>query len=285
MKVCPNCKISYDDKYGFCKKCGQKLEVHIEQSQEHFQSPVFDADNTKLAGNVDDKNTSKKWIMIIGVLIILALIGFLEFGGNLSSEPNSQIAKTETLNNTVKENTEKHVKDEVDKEARAAAEKIRQEKQSEAKSSVQNNDTSNIEVNAPGYILDDDVAVWSAPDVNSKVLGLVYKGNRFIIINYSGKWAKIRGKDGIGYVLKSFISTNGQDVNWSNNEKYGKEVHSAVVMATDVNMRDSNSMNSNVIGRFNQGETVKVLGFYKEWVKVQRNNGQIGYIFRTYLDY
>ena len=31
MKVCPNCKIAYDDKYGFCKKCGQKLEIHIEQ--------------------------------------------------------------------------------------------------------------------------------------------------------------------------------------------------------------------------------------------------------------
>ena len=46
-----------------------------------------------------------------------------------------------------------------------------------------------------------------------------------------------------------------------------RDVHSAVVQATDVNMRASNSIQSKVIGKLNQGERVKVLGSIKNGLK------------------
>ena len=48
-------------------------------------------------------------------------------------------------------------------------------------------------------------------------------------------------------------------------------------------MRSSNSINGPVVGRFWQGENVEILGFYKEWIKVKRKNGQVGYIMRSYF--
>ncbi len=282
MKICHSCRIAYDDKFNFCKKCGQKLSDYQEQYQDISQVPVSGVESEN---NTNEKTDSQKGIIIIGACIILALIGFYAFGGNFSKDKTAKIdsnsQKTTVLTNSGMPKSK--VKEEVDKEAKAAAENTAKEKQLALKTSAKNNDI--LEVNAPGYILDDDVIVKKAPDYNSESIGTVRKGDRFFIINYTGKWAKIKGKDGVGYILKSFISTNGEDVDWSNGQKYGKEVHSAVVKATDVNMRSSNSTQSAVIGRFKQGERVKVLGFYKEWVKVQRNNGQIGFIFRTYLDY
>ena len=143
-----------------------------------------------------------------------------------------------------------------------------------------------VAVDAPGYILGDDVNIRTMPGTDSQIIGRVQRGFRLHIISYEDGWAKVEDTKGnVGYVAKQYISTNGTDVDWSKGDKYGKSAYSGVVKATDVNMRESNSINSRVIGTFQQGEHVKVLGFYKEWVKVQRNNGQVGYIMRSYLGY
>lgn len=289
MKICPQCQLEYDDKFSFCKQCGQKLEVVQVQRPQGVQKV---SSNVVVENSAKDNSDSKKWIFIVCGIVIVALIAF--FISKDDTNDNSAINKSgqtinsqntaEPINNGI---SKKNVKEEVEKEARAAADINAQKNQS----MINNNasvpyESNTVTVNAPGYILGDDVNVRTEPTINSDVIGVVQRGFRFHILSYINDWAKVKSGDGrIGYVNRKYISTNGSDVDWSKGDKYGKHAYSGVVKATDVNMRSSNSINSPVVGRFRQGENVEILGFYKEWVKVKRSNGQIGYIMRSYLKY
>ena len=293
MKICQKCNELYDDKYNFCQKCGEGLSVYHAINAETTQS-ITDVSNLN---NYKDPESNKK-LLIVGITIVLIAIGAF-FIINQGKE-NKQIVNTNIPANspTTNENSvkpHKNVREELKKETKAA---ITAEKQAEAVKAAEaeaeraareakEKQSQEIMINAPGYILVDDVFVRDAPNFNnSNIIGEARKASRFQIIAYIGDWAKIEDRSKtIGYILRKHISTDGTNVDWSTGDKYGKEVHTAVVKATDVNMRASNSLNSKVVGRFIPGERVAVLGFYKEWVRVKRTNGQVGYIWRTYLDY
>ncbi len=276
MKICPQCKTVYDNKFKFCKKCGVSLEVKTVN-----EKPVWQVQRRK--------ESTDYWVWIIVALIVIAVagVGFYHFNNKvrtLENEVKTQKTITKSINNAT---LSKNVKEEVEKEVRAAIDINAQKKQSAINNNVSVPYESNIvSVDSPGYILGDDVNVRSEPTINSKVIAVVNRGFRFHILSYVNDWAKVESGDGrIGYVYRKYISPNGTDVDWSKGDKYGKHAYSGVVKATEVNMRSSNSINSSIIGKFWQGENVKILGFYKEWVKVKRSNGQIGYIMRSYLEY
>ncbi len=72
MKICSKCQIEYDDKFLFCKKCGSKLET--------------------MASAPNSKPSSKRPnLLIIGLVIVLALIGFfvLNSGASLTTKKNT----------------------------------------------------------------------------------------------------------------------------------------------------------------------------------------------------
>lgn len=78
MKYCSKCRIEYSDKFAFCKKCGQKLEIYQQQSQ-------VKSSNTELVNNSGNKNDSKRW-MIIGAVIIVLLAFFLIDGNSFMNK-------------------------------------------------------------------------------------------------------------------------------------------------------------------------------------------------------
>ena len=64
MKFCPNCNLQYDDKFGFCKKCGQKLKDYQEQNCKIESKSNF---------------ISKKAIIVLGIIIsfiVVVVFGF-----------------------------------------------------------------------------------------------------------------------------------------------------------------------------------------------------------------
>lgn len=69
MKVCPKCKLTYDDKYVFCKKCGTSLGLMSTYNRNEFRRPS--------ASN----NINSTFILIVVLVVVLALsgIGYYHF--------------------------------------------------------------------------------------------------------------------------------------------------------------------------------------------------------------
>ena len=78
MKYCSKCRIEYSDKFAFCKKCGQKLEIYQQQSQ-------VTSSNMELVNNSGNKNDSKRW-MIIGLVVVVLLAFFLIDGNSFMNK-------------------------------------------------------------------------------------------------------------------------------------------------------------------------------------------------------
>lgn len=76
MKICPKCSLNYDDKYGFCQKCGQRLIEIEEQNRPAFQTPASNMPKETISNN--DKSVNKQ-MMVVCVVKIVALFEFILF--------------------------------------------------------------------------------------------------------------------------------------------------------------------------------------------------------------
>ena len=88
MRTCPNCHLQYDDKFSFCKRCGQRLERI--QKEDSCVTSNTDVQNT-------NNHKSNSWIIIAGVVVLVALLGFFVTGdkgvpGSTSNKASSSIA-------------------------------------------------------------------------------------------------------------------------------------------------------------------------------------------------
>lgn len=180
MKICPNCKIAYDDRYDFCKKCGQKLNNYIEQSSDRSQSP---SSNAELGNNTDSKNESKKWIMIIGAFIVLALIGFFALGKGSSTNK-------EMSSNTPNKGVQ------------------RQEQNKDNSSSVVNTGNVSPVKKRGGIITGTEVLMRSGPGRQYKSVGVFKEGESVEIIEEQQSWLKVQptNQDQPVWVFKRYCS-------------------------------------------------------------------------------
>ena len=86
MRTCPNCHLEYDDKFSFCKRCGQRLERS--QIQDSCVTPNTDVQNT-------NNHKSNSWILIAGVVVLVALLGFFVTGDNgVSGNPTNKVSSS-----------------------------------------------------------------------------------------------------------------------------------------------------------------------------------------------
>ena len=164
MKVCPNCKIAYDDRYGFCKKCGQKLETHIEQNLRHSQNSTS---NEGLGNNTGNKNDSKKWIIIIGSLVSIALVGFFALSNNLFTNKNVPTNTSDKSN-------------------------LQQEYKQNSISSVDNKKNVSILNKRGGIITGTEVLMRSGPGKQYKNVGVFEQGETVEIVEEQQGWFKVQ---------------------------------------------------------------------------------------------
>ena len=195
MKICHSCRIAYDDKFSFCKKCGQKLSDYQEQHQDISQVPVSGVESNN---NTNEKTDSKKGIIIVGACIILALIGFFAFGGNFSKDKNAKIdsssQKTTALTNSGMSKSK--VKEEVNKEAKAVADINAKNNQQTSNASGQNNDGVSLpfEPKLKGYINGTEVFMRSGPGKQYNTVGYFNKGEIVEVLDApkGSEWIYVR---------------------------------------------------------------------------------------------
>lgn len=106
------------------------------------------------------------------------------------------------------------------------------------------------------------------------VITTVPEGTKFAILADDGEWAQVSVDGTIGYASMDYITSAAGDSDFT--------VGEGRISADDVNFRSAPSTSSDVLGRFQSGTSVSVVGVSNDWFKVQFA-GQTGFVHPDYL--
>lgn len=114
--------------------------------------------------------------------------------------------------------------------------------------------------------------VRDGPGLSNTVITKVYKGEHYKILDKKDGWIKIQmGDDQSGWVASWF--TTEQQI-----EKQSQKVLTGIVTATNLNIRDQNSLNSEIIGQVSKGEEIKIISEENDWYKIMLPNQLEGWV-------
>ncbi|QEY19289.1 N-acetylmuramoyl-L-alanine amidase [Psychrobacillus sp. AK 1817] len=126
------------------------------------------------------------------------------------------------------------------------------------------------------FVISVDVLnVRANPDLSSKKIGQVNKGDEFKVLATDHQWIQVELKNGKKGWLYSFYG------NFSNAVKSNSSIPASdtiTVLYSGTNIRSDKSTNSEVLKRASAGESFAVLETIDDWYKVDLGNGKIGYL-------
>lgn len=136
-----------------------------------------------------------------------------------------------------------------------------------------------------GYVITktDPLNIRENANISGKVIGSIPKGNEVTIISESGDWYEVNYCGKRGYVSKTYISFNKNDIPKDevpvNSElKYGK----VNTEKDPLNVRKQPSIDSKVIGTVPKGSKITIVGESDDWYTINYSNG-IGYVAKKYI--
>ncbi len=115
---------------------------------------------------------------------------------------------------------------------------------------------------------------------DSKLLGTAKKGATFKVLATAGNWVKIQyDSDTEGYVYKTYIKLTKESEGTTVEGKRGMIVN----CRTAVNVRAKASSKSKLLGTAAKGAIYDVIGTSGSWIMVDYKDGEVGYIYKTYV--
>lgn len=131
--------------------------------------------------------------------------------------------------------------------------------------------------NSQAIITTDGLRVRKGPGTSYGVLGTIQKGTAYKVMSTEGSWVKIQTPYGDGWVANEFVQYSGsQKKNSSSSSQTG------TITANSLNVRNKPSLNSDVIGKLNSGETVAVISQNDSWTEISFS-GNAGWISSQYI--
>lgn len=131
--------------------------------------------------------------------------------------------------------------------------------------------------NSQAVITTDGLRVRKGPGTNYGVLGTIQKGAAYKVKSTEGSWVKIQTPYGDGWVANEFVKFSGtQKKSSSGSSQTGK------ITADSLNVRNDPSLQSDIIGKLNSGETVAVLSQDGSWTEISFS-GSTGWISSQYI--
>lgn len=174
---------------------------------------------------------------------------------------------------------EERAAEEARRQAEAEAEAERQaEAQRQAEAARAAAAALDTDVSGAGVITGSDVRMRDGAGLDSGVIGVFSQGESVEVLGSTRAdgmtWYKVSRSDGsTGYVAADYCSLGSGDSSSSS---------TGTITGTDVRMRASYSTDSDVLGYFDNGETVTILDDVtsggQRWLKVQRSDGSVGWV-------
>ena len=122
----------------------------------------------------------------------------------------------------------------------------------------------------------DALNVRKGPDLTSKKVDMVHKGESFHVEEIDGNWIRISlGKKKNGWVY-SFHGTLGTAV--AKESKTSTSNKKVTVLTNGTNIRSSATTSSDIVSRVNAGEKLSVIGEEGEWFNVSLPSGESAFI-------
>lgn len=122
----------------------------------------------------------------------------------------------------------------------------------------------------------DALNVRKGPDLTSKKVGMVLKGESFHVEEIDGNWIRISlGKKTNGWVY-SFHGTLGSST--TKDSEASTDNKKVTVLTNGTNIRSSATTSSEIVSRVNAGEKLTVIGDEGEWYNVSLPSGESAFI-------
>lgn len=122
-----------------------------------------------------------------------------------------------------------------------------------------------------GTIKGTAVRLRADASTSSKVLGSFNTGVKMTVTGVSGPWYKVNYNGTTGYVYSDYLVIERQAA-----------TQTGTIKGTEVRFRASASTSSKILGSFNTGTKLTVLGTEGDWYQV-RYNGTVGYVHSKYV--
>lgn len=130
-------------------------------------------------------------------------------------------------------------------------------------------------------IAHDYVHVRKAPNTHSKIMGKLYQGCVADIKETKGGWVKIESGNVTGYIKKSYLAI-GDDAKKLIG-KYGQRYIRVKNSVITMNVREKQSLKSDILTQIPVEENYDVLKETKEWYKILIDEDTKGYVKKEYV--
>lgn len=168
-------------------------------------------------------------------------------------------------------------------EARRQAEaEAEAQRQAEAEAARQAAAAVDYDTNGSGVITGTEVRMRSGAGTDYTIIGAFDNGETVQVLASAqadgATWYKVQRSDGsTGWVSANYCSLGGDTASSS----------TGTISGTDVRMRASYSTDSDVLGYFDNGESVTILDDVtsngQRWLKVQRSDGSVGWVAADFV--
>ncbi len=124
------------------------------------------------------------------------------------------------------------------------------------------------------------VNIRSKANVNSKILGKLYKDSVATILKKEGGWYRVKSGSVTGYIKGNYLITGKKAEEHS--EKVGNTM--AKVSTTTLRVREKASEQSTTLTLVPIGEEYQVTKEKKDWVKIKVDEATSGYVAKDYVE-
>ena len=148
------------------------------------------------------------------------------------------------------------------------------------------NNSSSEKVKGKGKVVnvESSLRIRSGASTSHSVIGYLYEGNTFDIIEKSGDWYKIKHNGRIGYVYGEYVKPAGESSSTNNNvdNDLGGKVGQVINVTSSLRIRSGAGTNHSVVGYLSNGEKFDITGRSGDWYKIKTNRHS-GYVHKDYV--
>lgn len=121
-------------------------------------------------------------------------------------------------------------------------------------------------------VIADGLRVRKGPDTSNQVIGTLQKGASFSIVSVNGKWTQLKTPYGDGWVSSDFIKLEKSSTKKESSSK--ASTNNGNITANSLNIRTAPSLDSDIIGKLQAGDKVKIISQNSEWTEISHSGTQ-----------